>query len=797
LSALLLYAVTTVAVVLAWRRFVQPISLLTSVVLLLLPLVFTGRALLTGRVYGPVELPFMSEPLKDYRGDYGIGVPHNEILTDLSEQIIPWRQAVRVAMAQHEWPLWNPYLLCGDVLAANAQSAPYDPVNLLGLLIPIAPSITYGAAMGFFLAGFFTFAFCRKLESSEVAALAAAAGFMYCGQLAFTIGWPLGRAWTWFPLVMFAARAVVRDADLRAAILLTTSLVLTIFAGHPESILHIVATGAAYGLFELLTFRREGGTATRRALLLAVVSGGVALALTAIFLLPFMEASQQTVEGRLRREVYAPAHYDTTLELIGRRVGGALLPFYGGQPWHDNITPLWDPQLSRCGSLVLALAAVGLFASPRRHGTWFFGVLALIAFAAAITAWPVAHLLHALPLFNIAINDRLGYAALFSLAVLAAAGLDAMHVRPARSAAILGIVTLLLALLTAIVLPGQLRAGVHGSLITLNVVAELLPLLIAGGLVVFRVRGAAAAIVLLLLVQRATEDGSIYPAVKARDFYPRVPLLAAMPPSAVPWRMVGRSFALLPNAAALYDLEDARGYEAMTFERLAQTYPLWSQPQPVSFNLVNDLSRPFLSALNVRYAITSSDAAPPDGWSIVRDDRQSRLLENRRVLPRAFLPKSIRFRPSGKSVLTEMAAATDFGETAWIEVPEQSPQDFPNPPGTLTVRKDGPGFAIAAVMQGNGWMVLSESAWRGWRVYIDGRRVQTHHADHALLGIYVPAGRHDIRARYLPESFTRGRAISFVTLAVLMLGAAGAAVRNYAGRPRTTARTDREAPRSA
>jgi len=33
--------------------------------------------------------------------------------------MIPWNQAVRHALAQGEWPLWNPLILWGDVLAAT------------------------------------------------------------------------------------------------------------------------------------------------------------------------------------------------------------------------------------------------------------------------------------------------------------------------------------------------------------------------------------------------------------------------------------------------------------------------------------------------------------------------------------------------------------------------------------------------------------------------------------------------------------------------------------------------------
>jgi len=65
--------------------------------------------------------------------------------------------------------------------------------------------------------------------------------------------------------------------------------------------------------------------------------------------------------------------------------------------------------------------------------------------------------------------------------------------------------------------------------------------------------------------------------------------------------------------------------------------------------------------------------------------------------------------------------------------------------------------------------VISDCAWDGWRVYIDGRRVRTHFANEAFLGIFVPEGRHAIRVVYLPGEFVKGRRISFGTLAALLI----------------------------
>ena len=74
-------------------------------------------------------------------------------------------------------------------------------------------------------------------------------------------------------------------------------------------------------------------------------------------------------------------------------------------------------------------------------------------------------------------------------------------------------------------------------------------------------------------------------------------------------------------------------------------------------------------------------------------------------------------------------------------------------------------------MQKDGWLVLSSVAWPGWRMYIDERRVKTHIANHAFVSVFVPKGRHNVRMVYLPQSFVIGRAITFATLAGLLIAA--------------------------
>ncbi len=776
--AIVLYAAITIALIAVWRRFVHPISNAAALALILLPLCFTGRALLTGRVYAPIDLPFASEPLKDYKTDYGVETPYHSGLSDLYMQLMPWQSAVRHALAKGEWPVWNPYLLCGSILAANMQAAPYDSVQLLGLLLPHAQALTFAASMAFFLAAFFTFAFARSLGRSEPASLVAAAGYTFSAILAFFIGWPLGRVWTFLPLVFLGVRLVVRETSLRAAVLLTASLVLTIFAGHPESILHIVFCGVVYGAYELLATKRW------RAIGLAALCGALAFLLTAVSLLPFFSVAPHTVEYRVRHDQFATAKFDIPTQWIANRAAASLFPFAGGRPENGGKTHAWDATSMRVGSVILALALLAIVNAGRasaRPGraearpALFFIVFAIVMIDAGLNAFPIGHLLHALPLFDIALNERLGFAAIFAFCILAAFALDSWPTERKRAwiaAIVVLILGIALAIGASVLRDAEIRAGTDPSIIATLTIAELLPLAILALLLALRVqpRYALPAVLALVLMQRTFEDGGMYPALPAKAFYPEIPILRHLQNDASgPFRVAGLYYALVPDTAALYGLEDPRGYEAMTFERLHETYPLWCEAQPVSFNIIKEKERTFLSFLNVKYVIGSRDAQPDANWKLVMEDRDSRLLENTRVLPRVFIPRRVRYEQNDDSVLRGMRMTADFAETAWLTVPQYPPHEIHNGPGTLVTRREGLAYEIDADLELDSWVVISDSKWPGWRAYIDGRRVETHYANHAFIGLFVPKGRHHLRVVFHPEWFTRGRNVTLATLIALVI----------------------------
>lgn len=769
-------------------RWVRAVSAGAALVLILVPFLVTGPAVLKGGVVAPIDLIYGSEPWRSAADERGIDEIHNPILSDVIHQILPWQAAVRHAYRAGEWPLLNPFILGGDPLAASAQPAPYWPITLIGMLLPLAVLPNLIATTVLFAAALGTFLFVRDLDVGEGGALVAAVGFALSNFLMFWLLWPLGATAAVLPWVLLGVRRVCAAPGLSSIAGLAASFVFLLLAGHPETALHVVFVGGLYAFFELAEARGR----RLRAAASGVVAGAVALALTAAFLLPILEAMPQTFEHSLRTQFYAARDRSVTLAEAVRRSRVNLLPFAEGVPGREGVRPGgkgWESTPSTyVGSVLLAPALLGL-ARGRWRGRWVLAAIGVAGAAAHVSAPLVADVLARLPLLDIAINERLGFAGAFSLAVLAGLGIEAwLRESSSRRLALLG--AAVVATLGGLLLwlrPAMLASGLSAPFIAEQSCWLLLPPALAAVVAAFRPGRPALGLVLAALaVQRLGEMGDFYPTLPTEAFAPRVAPIDAIPPRDTPFRVVGELGTFTPNVSALYGLEDVRGYQAMNLSRRRWTDELWSVRVPVWSNRVEDLTDPFLSFLGVRYAFQPRARPVPRGWHVVARAPGCRLVENRRALERAFVPRRVVLGMPAPQIFEAMAGETDFARRAWIEEPapgKRQAREVRNGPGTVLVNRHGTGLDLTVDMLEPGWVVVSQTAWRGWRAVSRGEELPLAVANLAYLGLHLDSGRHEIELRYRPLSFVVGRAVTLATAAVILTGLAVAPI---AGRRRRT-----------
>jgi hypothetical protein len=740
------------------HRFAVRMSWSARVALVIIPLCFTGRALVTGGVYAPIELPFSWEPLRSMREALHVPAPHNGLLSDVYCLNMPWKYATRLAWSHGDWPLWNPFNFAGDILAASAQPTPYEPMTLLSLLLPAANSLTFLAAMTFFLAALCMFLFLRDLECSETASLIGAAGWAFSSFLVIWLGWVIGPSTVWLPLVLLGVRWVVHRHN---AVPLTVALTMMMLNGHPESAVHIVAIGMVWAAFELQ--RRA-----LRAIALALGAGVVTIGLCAIYLFPIVDAIPQTMEGRFRRAVWVDMKRSVPAATALAHLESQVVPFRFGDPSRRVVAwpkspPYNYTEAAYAGSVLFPLAILGLWRSRRRE-KWVVLGIGIVGLLVGIEAAPFADWIAKLPLFDLALNARLIFALSFALAALAALGVDAASGRELAIAG--GATAVALAALVAIEWKPMLVWGLAPSFILVQSALLIAPLIAMAATA--RMRQAAVIILLLLLIQRTAEMGNFYPTQPARIFYPRIAVLDRLPKGGPPYRITALGHVFVPNMATMYEVEDVRGYQAMTLERMRIAQDLFSVAQPVWFNRVDDLTRPFLSALNVRFALAPTGTPAPEGWRRIDGQPGVEVFENLRVLPRAWLPRRVII--SADPAFGEMASETAFGERGWIEIRRSVRTDEENAQGTVVIRPRGYNtFLIDATLDRNGWVFISESAWKGWRATVDGKRVNVRRADGTLLAVGVPRGRHRVELRYLPNAFVNGARVSGGTVVLLII----------------------------
>src|SRR4051812_4746553 len=191
LWSLLVYFGTAALLLALAHRFVLRLRFLPAILLALAPLIFTGKAVLTGGVFAPLGIAYHAEPLLSIRAEHGIEPARNPLTVDVVSQMIPWRQAVREAISHGRIPLWNPHVLAGEPLLAVAQPAVLHPATWIGMLLPLPQAWTFDMTLRFFIAATCAYLFFRGTGSTELASLLGSVAWAFSDFLVFYAGYPL------------------------------------------------------------------------------------------------------------------------------------------------------------------------------------------------------------------------------------------------------------------------------------------------------------------------------------------------------------------------------------------------------------------------------------------------------------------------------------------------------------------------------------------------------------------------------------------------------------------------------
>jgi hypothetical protein len=102
-------------------------------------------------------------------------------------------------------------------------------------------------------------------------------------------------------------------------------------------------------------------------------------------------------------------------------------------------------------------------------------------------------------------------------------------------------------------------------------------------------------------------------------------------------------------------------------------------------------------------------------------------------------------------------------------------------PGRATITQENAReLVVEAVAPEDGFLLLADMYYPGWRAEVDGVPTPIYRANISLRGIALPKGQHTVRFSYDAQSFFRGLWISLAALGAILLWLATAAYRRYA-----------------
>ena len=675
-------------------------------------------------------------------------------------------------LAGGRFPLWSSGSFGGFPFAADPQSAVFYPLRWLTLLLSFPWRFPYyalqlEAVAHIWLAGAFTYLLAFDLTRRRAAALLAALAFGLGGYLTSypILQLAILETITWLPLALLLLRRAILGRRPRPYLVAAAlALALAATAGHPQTLMHVAYTAAAYYLF---LARRQGWpwpSILKSGLLIVLIAVGGAFAA----LLP---AARYV--GETQRAVVGYEFVSSGLPLAD--YFQAVLP---------GAWTLWSPQYIGVAGLLFAAAALlgakdaGPRAGASRAEILFWGGVALVAMWISLGDNGILfELVHRVaPGFSLfRQQERLAGVASFALALLAAQGFALwqespglerdqgnrfMRLRADATRPALFVSGLLLLAGVTLVAMGE-QAGDAWQAGWLRQWLFLLPLA-AIFLFVRPSRAAAAAVIALLVVDlfATINPAHLFTPGSPSVFWPRPAWLE--PLLAEPDSRFDSQNLFHANLGELYALQDIRGISPLKPAVVAAYEGL---PRRLRWQL-----------LNVTHVLAPEPLEPgltplmPATESIAPGEAiAATLYRFEDALPRAWLSTEPLFAPDRDAALQAIQSANfdPARQVVLLASAEANAGDIApvEDRGEVAISHVPRGLDLTVDANAASLLVISEFFRSGWQATIDGEPAPLLEANGGLMAVRVPAGQHGVALRFRPLDVPIGAAVSLITLA--------------------------------
>lgn len=736
---------------------------------------------------------------------------------DLTRYFYPLREFSRNEFLSGGIPLWNPYIHCGSPHLAELQTAVFYPLSVIYLLFSYPYSFNLFIIVHILLAGIGVYILMREWGYSEFSAFLSGMIFMFSGYTISVINLLASlTSVVWFPFaILFYERALKADW-VKNTILLGVSLLFMFLGGEPVVL---------YAVFFILIIHGMANYKKIQDIFRPVfISFLIFIALAMFQILPFLEFAWQSSRGKMdfnEASMWSLPVY-SLLDLFVPYVSESdyiYKDYWTRQSWlliyYMGIF-----------TLISAFISLKLDISRRRKGLFYILALGLLLCFGRYT--PLYYFLYKfLPGFKLTRYPiKFFFLAAFSLACLAGIGFD--HYlkninkdkrleKLVKNILVLGFMSALLYMVICLnftsickfleenifrlfsnikiekyeveCLPYTALYNIKRALYLFMLLALLMFL----GIKKTRRKFIIVIMFSVVFFDVFSANSHVYKNIDINEYLEPRETIRFLKQDKSIFRVFCSPAALrqtmfLPekdyfesaeafkerlgaNIGVRYGIYDAYGYGSLYNARQEEIMNII-----VNSKLPDDTN--LLNILNVKYVISPKNFESKV-YHIVKKGSKVNIYENRNYLNRAFLAERYVIIQENAKVL-ERLKAKEFNpekevileralENRGQKTEERKQRTEGGNERVEIVKYTSQEVIIDANVNAGKFLVLSDSYYPGWRVYVDGKNDKIYRADYILRAVYLEPGQHQVRFLYQPVSFRIGLLISLSGAIVLLV----------------------------
>lgn len=709
---------------------------------------------------------------------------------DAKDYFYPIFHFVSSLYRQGELPLWNPYLFNGFPSIGNIETQAFYPPNIL--FIPfsvITPYVVYlQVVFHYFLSGISMYIASRCYLIRRESCLLSAFTYMYSG---FMIGHfshiTMIDVLAWFPLIFCVYDKALLEKNLRLASLAGLILGFSILAGHPQSshiIFSVLTLHTVFRAFKLYSKDKNGHVLLKSAAILAVAFG-IGVCFSAVQLVPTIELVKEAVRGSgLSFDVSARSGQlswqDLVLFFIPNYYGAITYPYWGNLDVTQNIFYI--------GIIPLLSVGVSFLYKRKEPNVMYFGFMAVAFFILSLGEHGLLYVLF----FKIVPGTNLFRSpvhwvicSILFLSFLAGYGFDAlMENRMDKKVYSYLFVVLIVSVILYFFSPNPITAvleaknNMKSGLIYFIIMFSIFVLIVSLRMYIPKSGNISAMILLLLaftdfyfsMSNAATlgingnpeilEKNPIVDYIQKKENYNFIGGSSIESSEEIRnnlFRVITQPAGLQGlaplwfNAPMVKKMHLVEGFEPLQLKRHEKLMDVLAK---------SNFER-LLKICDVKYIVSSN----PKG-----------LFEYKDYMPRFYMVGKAKYLESDEKLLEELSnpafdpmqevliSGRDVLEPNIRLLEKMNREDW-----RIHVSRYSPNhIEVNTFSKKDGWLVLSDTYYKGWTGFIDGKTATIMRANYDFRALYLPKGNHSVNFIFKSDYFYYGLAITLFTVITLL-----------------------------